>query len=296
VYVGKNYVKQGDGSDIVIASDKVFNTPNRYIEFRGTTYRKSLISNNRYLYYFDESTGEFIRSSANGQMALSSYYRNRTYFEAKAKELREYTGEKDVIVGINNDNEEVYLTFCKYGESETFVFSEEEENKGWMYFCELYNDTSIPENFAHYGDIMFSFVDGSLWIHDQTNSLNMFYGKQHYASLEFYVNKYANIVKRFKNIRISTTDNIWTIEFTIPTGLNYGNQKTTLIPAQLREREGQITSDILRNIINRNDTEDLSLLYRGQRMTGEFMKVKLSESSTDDAELREVEVKFLIST
>jgi hypothetical protein len=31
-------------------------------------------------------------------------------------------------------------------------------------------------------------------------------------------------------------------------------------------------------------------------MTGEFMKVKLSESSTDDAELREVEVKFLIST
>lgn len=296
VYVGRNYVKQGDGSDIVIASDKVFNTPNRYMEFRGTTYRKSLVSNNRYLYYFDESTGEFIRSSANGQMALSSYYRNRTYFEAKAKELREYTGEKDVIVGINNDNEEVYLTFCKNGESETFVFSEEEENKGWMYFCELYNDTSIPENFAHYGDIMFSFVDGALWIHDQTNSLNMFYGKQHYASLEFYVNKYANIVKRFKNIRISTTDNIWTIEFTIPTGLNYGNQKTTLIPAQLREREGQITSDILRNIINRNDTEDLSLLYRGQRMTGEFMKVKLSESSTDDVELREVEVKFLIST
>ena len=297
VYIGKNYVKQADGNEIVVASDNVFNSPNRYIEFRGTIYRKSLLSNRRYLYYFDESTGEFIRSSANGQMAISSYYRMRTEFETLAKTLREYNGNKDVMVGANNDNDEIYITFRIGDDYTTYVFSEEEENKGWVYKISLENVTGQgTENYANFGDIMFSFLNGSLWMHDQNETLNLFYDKQHTAVVEYYVNKYPNWIKRFKNIKLSTNKNLWYIEMTIPTGLNYGNQKTYLRPTILREREGQIVKDILRNVLNRKGIEDLNLLYKGERMVGEYMKVRLSDSTSQDVELREVEVKFLIST
>ena len=297
VYIGKNAVKQADGSNIVLSTDKIFGSVNPYIEFRGTTYRRSMVSNRRYLYYFDESTGEFIRSSANGQLAISSYYRMRSWFERKARELREYSGEKDIIVGINNDNDEVYITFITGNKWETLVFLEEEENKGWAYFCTLVDETGKGhDNFLWYGDIMLSTHNGRLFEHDSEADLNTFYGKHHSSRLDFYVNKAASIEKRFSNIRMSTNKNIWDIEMAIPEGLNYGNQKTVLKPTILREREGQIVSDILRNIISENGNENVSLLRRGSRMTGEYMKISLTEQSVEDAELREIEVSYIMST
>ena len=296
IYVGRNAVKQADGNNIVLATDKVFGTANRYVEFRGTTYRRSLVSNKRYLYYFDESTGEFVRSSPNGQAPISSDYGMHSYFENKAKELREYTGSKDVITGINNDYDEVFVSFIIGDSIETVVFSEEENNKGWKFFVTLYKDTHIIQNQAFFGDQLFSFLNGQFYVHDMTDNYNKFFGKQHDCNVEFFVNKFATATKRFKNIRISTNKNIWDVEFSIPEGLNYGNQKSILKPTILRSRSNQVVSDILRNIIGKTGIESVNLLHNGERMIGEYMKVDIQNQDGTDAELREVEVKFLISS
>lgn len=296
VYVGKNAVKQGDGSDIILATDKVFGTTNRYTEFRGTAYRRSMISNRRYLYYFDESTGEFIRSSPNGQAPISSDYLMESFFEAKAKEMREYNGIKDVVTGINNDHNEVFISFIKGTSIETIVFSEDDATKGWKYFAVLCNPGDTFENMAYYGDTMFLFRKGQLYLFDQGAVPNRFFGVQQGCSLSFYINKFASLQKRFKNIRVSTNSNEWTIRFSIPSGMNYGDQASVLKPTILRERSNQIVSDILRNIISKTGQEDVNLLYNGQRMIGEHMKVEMTSSANSDSELREVEVKFIISS
>lgn len=296
IYIGKNMVKQADGTDVVLATDKVFGTSNRYNEFRGSIYRRSIASNLRYLYYFDESTGEFIRSSPNGQEDIAGYYNMHKYFEQKSSQLKAYTGSKDVIVGIDDQFDEVFVSFIMGSTIETIVFSEQEGNKGWKRFTRLYNDSAIMQNFAWYGDQMFSFLLGQIYLHDQGTTLNEFYGKQHPCSVSFYVNKFASMTKRFKNIRISTNKNVWDVEFTIPEGLNYGDQKSILKPTILRERSNQVVSDILRNIIGKNGIESVNLLYNGDRMIGETMKVEITDESDEPVELRETEVKFLISS
>jgi hypothetical protein len=220
----------------------------------------------------------------------------KSYFEAKAKVLREYNGFKDVIVGINNDYDEVYITFIVGAQIETLVFCENDSNKGWKYFATLYNNVGKPENFANYGDQMFSFLKGQLYVHDQTTDYNKFYGKQHGCDLTFYINKGASLTKRFKNIRMSTNANVWDVEFTIPEGLNYGDQKSILKPSILRERSNQVVSDILRNIIGKDGNESVNLLYNAERLIGEYVKVEISNEDGTDVELREVEVKFLISS
>lgn len=296
IYIGKNMVKQADGTDIALATDKVFGTTNRYTEDRGTQYRRSIVANDRYVYYFDSTTGEFVRSSPNGQAPISVEYAMSGYFENKAKTLREYVGHKDIIVGVYDQYKEVYVSFIMGNSIETIVFSEDDRMKGWQYMTTLYNDTHIIQNIASYGDEMFSFLNGQLYIHGRGGTLNNFYGKQHSCGVTFVVNKFPSQIKRFKNILISTDRNVWGIEFNIPAGLNYGAQKTLLRPTVIRARENRLVSDINRNIIGKNGDEDVNLLYKGERMTGEYMEVEISNDDSTDVELREIEVKFLIST
>jgi hypothetical protein len=95
---------------------------------------------------------------------------------------------------------------------------------------------------------------------------------------------------------MSTNANVWDVEFTIPEGLNYGDQKSILKPSILRERSNQVVSDILRNIIGKDGNESVNLLYNAERLIGEYVKVEISNEDGTDVELREVEVKFLISS
>lgn len=295
IYVGKTLAKQADGTDIYLDSTNVFGTANKYIETRGSRYIRSIIRNNRYLYYFDDTTGEFIRSSANGQMPISSYYKMKNWFEKKAKSLRESTeAAKDVIVSCDNDYNEVLITFIIGTEIETFVFHEDEINPGWEYFATYESETSIPENFAFHGDTLVSFLQGHLYLHN-VGALNTFYGKVHECGIMSVVNMYAGNTKRYSSIHVSCNNNIFSFEFNIPEGLNYPEQKSILLPAFMREKENAIYSDILRNIIGRDGIENISLLYNGTRLVGETMTVTLTDTSDEDVRLGLMEVNFLIA-
>lgn len=294
IMIGEVNFKDADNGDWIFIQDTVFGAYRRYPEDRGTTYRRSMASNVRYLYYFDESTGELIRSAPNGQAAVSKDYNMQNWFEKKAKQLREYDGDKGVVVSFNNDYEEVYVSFSIGDENETVVFSEKEGSKGWNHFITLYNDTGIPENLAFFKDNLFSFFNGQLYLHN-SGANNTFFGKLHGCSVTAIVNQYATIAKRFSNIRVSTNTNIWDVEFNIPEGLNYPAQKSLLKPALFRERENALYSDILRSIINRAGAEDVNLLHTGQRMVGETMSVLISDSTATEAELGVATVNFLIA-
>ena len=64
----------------------------------------------------------------------------------------------------------------------------------------------------------------------------------------------------------------------------------------MRTKNNRIVSDILHNIINELGEEDLNLLYDGDKLIGEYVEVTLSGTGSGEIELREIEVKSLIST
>jgi hypothetical protein len=294
ITIGEVTAKFADVGEFTYIGDTVFGAYRRYPENRGTTYRRSMAQNNRYLYYFDESTGEFIRSSPNGQAPVSKEYSMQNWFEKKAKSLREFVGYKDVVTSFDNDYEEVLVSFIIGDTIETKVFSEKEGNKGWLESVKYFNDTDIPELFASFKDTLVSWMNGQLYLHN-SGANNTFYGKLHGCSLKAVVNGHLTYTKRYSSIRLSTDKNLWNIEFTIPQGENYPDQKTILRTAMMRKKENALYSDILRNIISRAGVEDFTLIYDGTRMVGEYMDVEISDATSDDVSLGAVQVNYLIA-
>ena len=292
VYVGKINVKEAQGQEIIILSDDVFGGFRRYIEDIGTIHQKSAKVAERYLYYFDLSTGDFIRSAANGQASISKEYNMQSWFESKAKEMRETSEFTDVITGINMDHSEVLVTFIVGQVCETIVFSEDDNNKGWMYFL---HTTESPEDYADYGDAMFVFKDGQLWTHN-TGAPNNFFGKTESCLLKFVCNGDPVDEKRLTNIEINSDKNIWNVEITSDEGANYGAQKTILTPAIMSTIGNRIVSDVLCNIIGRDGVENLQLLYNGHDMIGDHFLVKLSNDDGEEIYLNETILKYKIST
>jgi hypothetical protein len=137
-------------------------------------------------------------------------------------------------------------------------------------------------------------MNGQLWLHN-VGANNTFYGKLHVCSIKFAVNGHVTYTKRYSSIRISTDNNLWNIEFTIPEGENYIDQKTILRPSMMREKENALYSDILRNIISRAGVEDLTLIYNGTRMVGEYMDVEFTDATNEDVSLGAVQVNYQIA-
>lgn len=295
VYIGKLTAQQADGSNIIMLTDKVFGGFHRFDEVRGTSYRRSMAVNDRYLYYFDEVTGEFIRSAPNGQIAISKKYLLQSWFEAKAKHLREYTGHKDVIVAVDNDYDEVIISFVIGSVCETVVFSEKEDEVGWKYFIDLNSNGQSPENMAWYGNSLLSFKNGQLYLHN-VGALNNFYGEQKGAGIVFISNGDPASQKRLKNIEIRTDKNAWYGSIESEASVNYPRQKTIFHPAIIREVDGRLAADILNNIVRRDGSEDIQLLYNGHSMNSDVFKVYLNTDGPDDITLQETIIKYLIST
>lgn len=294
IMIGEVTAKYADMGDWIFIGDSVFGASRRYPENRGSIYRRSIAANVRDLYYFDEATGEFIRSSPNGQIPISKDYNMQNWFEKKAKELREYDGEKDVIVAFNNDYEEVFISFIIGYGNETLVFSEKEGNKGWLYFIDYCGEVYCPENIGTYKDTMVAFMQGQLYLHNE-GSLNTFFGETKDCSLSFSVNKLPIVSKRFASINIASTKNIWNAYFSILENVNYKEQFTVLKPTVISMRENMLYSDMPRNILDRAGNTDYGLYYTGERMVGEAMEVLMTNSGSDEVLLGNVIVNFEIA-
>jgi hypothetical protein len=293
-YIGKILAKEADGNDMFLESDRVFGTKRQYTEIRGSNYVNSIISNKRNLFYFDDSTGELIRSAPNGQIPISSEYHMGNYFEKKAKELREYSGHKDVIISCDNDYQDVMISFIKGNEIETIIFYEREGEKGFTHFAQYKTNSKIPEMFAFQGDTHISFLEGKLYLSNNGVN-NTFYGQLQPCSVKFAVNIQPISSKRYSNIWINSNKNIWDVEFTSEDMVNYGLQKSILKPTVIEELNGRLHASILKNMIDRDGTEDIQLLYDGHDLVGEIMFVELSNNDSSDVTLGEVEVKYYLN-
>lgn len=292
IYIGKSSLKQADGTNITVISDKVFNQGNKYDSLFGTKYPHSIAANDRNLYYFDDTTGDFIRSAPNGQASISEEYRMKTYFKAKADELRISTNFTDIITAIDSNYDEVLITFINGNESETIAFYEKEGLKGFVWKAQIKPASGVFDNMGWYGNKLFSFLGGKIY-EQNTGNLNEFFGDQKDCSISFVVNAGSGDANKFSDIEISSNKNIWDVRFDIEEGVNYPVQKTILKPSIIRKKENRLYSPILRNILGRNNAEDLSKLRSGQQMTGESILVTISNSTSEDVTLKEVEVKFL---
>ena len=224
----------------------------------------------------------------NGTISVSEKYGMGKHFDTICETFRNYSGTKDIITAYEPSHSVVYVSFLMGTTISTIAFSEDDENKGFLFFAEFNNGTVVPENFAWYGDFMYSFVSGKIYEHGNGNP-NQFYGSDRKsASVEVVANQYPQIRKTFEFMSLDSNGD-WSASMEIEVDDNYPfGQKTQILPKMFKSREGVKTSAIPRNIVNQNGSENIQKLYSGNKMSGNAMKINLSSDNFSVA--REIKI------
>lgn len=287
VYIGKDVVTNADGAMQLVSTQGFLGNVNRYASRYGSKHPKSIVTNGRDVYYFDEDNGCFVRSSPNGQLAISSYG-FVSFFKAKSDEIRAAT-----LLG---NTVKVYSFYDRqYNEcgvlfnGECVVFSED-NNTWWEY--DLNKSGVAPDVVGNIGTMVISVLDGTVYIHEHSDDNNVVYGENKTFIIRGVVNTSPAMQKCLKSLDVGSNMGMYATITTPITANNEIGQETVLYPASFDYRQGRYVSDVYQNI-RTTVGNDMNQLYEGDDMQGEYIEVELKITTTDKVELKNVGVNIL---
>jgi len=161
----------------------------------------------------------------------------------------------------------------------------------------------MPDYMAIQGDLLVSFLNGELWLHDKGEYGN-FYGEQLECGVDFVVNNQPDMKKLFWHIRVKSTDAV----FTPPKGIEvYIDQSISPMVSELRENhferlEGDYWADFRRNMVDKEfdniepiELREVTALLKGMPLRGDYMIIKLRNKSNKKVTLYSVDTHSSIS-
>lgn len=166
----------------------------------------------------------------------------------------------------------------------------------------IYNDkinawaTRTRQNgeWAEFKNINFvTFKEGEVWVEESNTTRNNFYGEQYVSEAELYVNETPQLSKRVLTIEEqSTTPWTLTLESNTPSGDNdITFQQSNLITEDFVKKLNFWVSGFWKDINTPNVT---SPLINGDDIRGQYVKLLLSNNSTELEKLFTVGVKYEI--
>ncbi len=284
IYLSRTELKNADGSSNVVANNSTLGTINYADEDRGTIHPRSVVINNRHMYYWDNMRKEVIRSSYNGQFPISSYGM-ATYFKNK-------TGYTNVIAGFDQENSMYLITFIG-GISETIGFYEpelENEKPRWISFYSF-----VPDLYINIGKYLMSFKDNYGNKHNSTNV----------PRCEFFLSKYKQQVnwysgsfnrKIFKSIGIKSNKAWLFPSITIEADASYPRGfLSKLNTNHFILKEGVYSASYLNNMLSTSNVAKIIDLINGNKMRGFYIKHQMENNENGEVWVLEAHVDSDIS-
>ena len=164
--------------------------------------------------------------------------------------------------------------------SETVAFNE--RLGAWSTFYS-YNPEWISESALD----LVSWRGGGLWKHNTNSTRNNFYGTQYNSVIETVGNAEPSLVKNWLNIKLGTSDEFFADTDDVTTSLG---QVSDITANDLQLFEGERYSSFFRDR-NTGDSNTIS----GDKLRGNWIKTKLTNTSTSIFKLFEVGYKFFLS-
>lgn len=255
-----------------------------------------LVSNINVDYGVYPVTGDHWRLSADGFTPIGDMYKGqffiRNLFTPYNKEYVRSNGATAKILGYFDNFDGQYITLLQGGTNngntiESYAFSFNERRNG---YCSFYSYKDA-EWLLSGEDVLYSWKDGQLYIHNNTTTYSNFFGTQYDAYITLVFN--LNLIEKKSWTSIAELSSaIWRCP------LIYGNvntysgqrQETNLVEAEFSELEGMFHSAIKRDIHSNGGK------INGSFFKGNFMVVKfLKENASDLITLSEVQVSWVDS-
>lgn len=202
------------------------------------------------------------------------------------------TYEEEILAGdssglkfYSNGDLTIQLIRISLGQVPAVTFSFNIDTLTWTSYWSY-----APDMMARFLDNYISWKDGTMWIHNQNNVRNIFYGQEYPSVIEFYCNINYDQDKDFYNMVLNGSHQ-WLAELTLPPrpGKAQG-QSSRIKPLNFVLEKGRYTSAFLRDMNDPRFTDQMQALMKGAYLQGQIMKVRLTNNSTDEVQLISVEI------
>lgn len=305
IYIGKAGLAQAqsEGREIVVSTEQVLSSTYPSMGDYGTTYPESVVMVGRNMYFFDLAHSAIIRRSANGLDAISDMYGIRKDMTEITRALKLNYNTR-VIAGYNRKYDEVYFTFIAKSITgsvvlnKTWVFGTASEDRNeFKYNIDLSDILgNAPECFVNNGDAFYSFIKGSVWLHEATDQVNLIYGVLKPYSVKFVVNPEPDTIKTFDTIALVTNKRWDVLAEVKPTENTPFGMESILGAKELVAEEGGFFGAIHGNSISQfNGSKSVYHSINGELLRGSAMSLTLSGKSATPVYLIVIKVGYSYS-
>lgn len=276
IYVNRTTLEDLSGRTQVALSDKVLGSYNTLLGSQGTLNPESISLYNGNVYWWNVLNGVWVRYGRNG-LSEFSFYKMRNWFRELASLITDAYQTADVPLVISEYdpyNEEVVTFIDHAGLPETFrgyanykgvLFSEADTR--WK-SCHSYT----PERMAKIGTQLISFKDGSVYLHEKSDTHSTFYGQKHDVHWEPVFNDDLAMKKVWQALGYIATDR-WSAERILSEyrGVK-AKQETRIKMENFVQKEDNFYSEIPRDA----NTPNVTAPYvEGQMMRSKAIQVLL---------------------
>lgn len=303
IYIQRLQTQLADGSNNLVATNKIFATQLIPDEEPGSTFPGSVTVHGRSMYFVDAFRGEVVRDSPNGQIPISKYGEVQN-FRNLLKLVGNYqnTRPNDIeIISYFDENLDGYLfTILVLSpeitdlRSQTWFFHE--DSNQWK--AEM---PWTPEMYVERGpNNVFSFVDGQIYRHYSDNvPYNNFYGVQYRSKIRLIHNSDPNKVKVFDTITVNsnrkweaTGENGDELNIIVPANDQYPTgMASRIVSTKFKPREGQWVAEFIKDANSPGFTDPDRALINGRSLRGYICDVTLEIDSTEYVRMFSVIIK-----
>ncbi len=282
LYIEERIATQPDGTDQLLTSDDVIGAFRSLAGKYGTRNPESVSEYQGYIWAWDVNKAKVIRYSKAGLEPISEY-KMTNYFSDKAKLYLDYADKSQYKVYSTYDPyfHEFILSFAENptvdGDvGETIAFSE--NTKRWVTWYSY-----LPENMAYIGQEIISFTEGALWLHNQTDTYNNFYGVQYNSQIKVIGNIAPKKIKIWKGISVESTRPWGCPIISTPENNMYPNGMTSRLNlAKFVGKEGVWYSELLRDLNTPGYAGgSIDSLLNGRELRGHVIEVLFEYNKTE---------------
>lgn len=302
IYIGRSGLQQAklEGMDVVTTSENVLGTIYPHNDEYGCQDPASVAVNGRTLYFYDRLNRMFIRAAPNGAIPISEY-KVRSAFEDIANLIDASTSTVNVLSCYDLKKNELTTLFYEshnigsgadatnYG----LMFLDQGDMKRWRTYIDYTDaDGNLPERLSYVAGKLISVMGGSVYTHEQNNSLNLLYDDQKSCVIEVIANKASEAVKLYRSVDLES-NKPWAVEFFVPSNDLYENgMYSKLMKGNFVNIEGKFHSEILRDM---GPDRKVYELFNGREVRGQSLRIRLTDDTGDDNRLYAVLIKSMHS-
>ena len=299
------YIQNNDGNNQLITTNDILTKDNiRYFvgEYGLGTQYTALCRGKNVHYFTDPVRGYDVRRGGDGLTPISEQNKGQFYIQPKFipynKDYLRADGSYAKILKAYDFYYEECITVLQAGALGTssispYTFSWDEQENGYDSFWQYH-----PEWIMSAEDIIYSWKNGQLYSHNNTDKYTNYYGVQYYPSITLVFNDKVAMVKTFESIGYQANQHwlaegdgdIVTSQPNIQTGMQ---QISKLKEWCFKIQEGKYVAYLLRDENSKADAREA--LVNGDYLKGFWIEIKLTYRGNSSAFLYLPYINYSIS-